>query len=282
MVNSLSDSFELKNGVRIPCIGLGTYKSGVDTVEAVKTAVSAGYRLIDTAAAYYTEPYVGQAIRECGVDRKEIFVTTKLRNADHGYDATMQAFELTLKKLGLDYVDLYLVHWPIPYPYRSIWEEALWGTWKAFEELYKAGKIRAIGVSNFKPHHFETLMEKATIAPMVNQIRLCPGETPKDVIDYCEKNGILLEGYSPFGQGAAFKVPELQEIAAKYNKSVAQLCIRWSLQKGFVPLPKSGSIERVKDNANVFDFNISDEDMAKIATLEGCCGYAPDSDEIRF
>ncbi len=281
-MDSLKDGYILNNGVRIPCIGLGTYKSGRDTVEAVKTAVQAGYRLIDTAAAYYTEEYVGEGVRQSGVPRGEITVTTKLRNADHGYDATMEAFERSLKKLGFDYIDLYLVHWPVPVQYRPIWEEALYGTWKAFEELYRAGKIRAIGVSNFRPHHFETLMERAEILPMVNQIRLCPGDVHEETVRYCREHGILLEGYSPFGQGAAFKVPELKEIAEKYGKSVAQLCVRWALQNGFVPLPKSGSMERVRANADVFDFEILQEDMEKIAGLTGCCGLAPDPDEIRF
>lgn len=281
-MDSLKDGYILNNGVRIPCIGLGTYKSGRDTVEAVKTAIQAGYRLIDTAAAYYTEEYVGEGVRQSGVPRGEITVTTKLRNADHGYDATMEAFDRSLKKLGLDYIDLYLVHWPIPVQYRPIWEEALYGTWKAFEELYRAGKIRAIGVSNFRPHHFETLMERAEILPMVNQIRLCPGDVHEETVRYCREHGILLEGYSPFGQGAAFKVPELKEIAEKYGKSVAQLCVRWALQNGFVPLPKSGSMERVRANADVFDFEILQEDMEKIAGLTGCCGLAPDPDEIRF
>ena len=281
-MDSLKDGYILNNGVRIPCIGLGTYKSGRDTVEAVKTAVQAGYRLIDTAAAYYTEEYVGEGVRQSGVPRGEITVTTKLRNADHGYDATMEAFERSLMKLGFDYIDLYLVHWPIPVQYRPIWEEALYGTWKAFEELYRAGKIRAIGVSNFRPHHFETLMERAEILPMVNQIRLCPGDVHEETVRYCREHGILLEGYSPFGQGAAFKVPELKEIAEKYGKSVAQLCVRWALQNGFVPLPKSGSMERVRANADVFDFEILQEDMEKIAGLTGCCGFAPDPDEIRF
>lgn len=281
-MDSLKDGYILNNGVRIPCIGLGTYKSGRNTVEAVKTAVQAGYRLIDTAAAYYTEEYVGEGVRQSGVPRGEITVTTKLRNADHGYDATMEAFERSLKKLGFDYIDLYLVHWPVPVQYRPIWEEALYGTWKAFEELYRAGKIRAIGVSNFRPHHFETLMERAEILPMVNQIRLCPGDVHEETVRYCREHGILLEGYSPFGQGAAFKVPELKEIAEKYGKSVAQLCVRWALQNGFVPLPKSGSMERVRANADVFDFEILQEDMEKIAGLTGCCGLAPDPDEIRF
>ena len=281
-MDSLKDGYILNNGVRIPCIGLGTYKSGRDTVEAVKTAVQAGYRLIDTAAAYYTEEYVGEGVRQSGVPRGEITVTTKLRNADHGYDATMEAFERSLKKLGFDYIDLYLVHWPVPVQYRPIWEEALYGTWKAFEELYRAGKIRAIGVSNFRPHHFETLMERAEILPMVNQIRLCPGDVHEETVRYCREHGILHEGYSPFGQGAAFKVPELKEIAEKYGKSVAQLCVRWALQNGFVPLPKSGSMERVRANADVFDFEILQEDMEKIAGLTGCCGLAPDPDEIRF
>ena len=281
-MNSLQDGYILNNGVRIPCIGLGTYQSGADTVDAVKTALQCGYRLIDTAAAYYTEEYVGRGIRASGIPREEIFVTTKLRNADHGYDATMEAFYRSLEKLGLSYLDLYLVHWPIPIQYRMIWEEALLGTWKAFEELYKEGKIRAIGVSNFKPHHIELLKEQGGILPMVNQIRLCPGDVPEETVRYCRENHILLEGYSPFGQGAAFRVPALRDLAEKYGCSVAQLCVRWALQNGFVPLPKSGSPERVRDNADVFGFEISEEDMEIIQGLTGCCGFAPDSDEIRF
>lgn len=182
----------------MPCIGLGTYQSP-DAVAsaAVKDAMAAGYRLIDTAAAYGNERGVGQGIRISGVPREEIFVTSKLRNAAHGYQATLEAFDMTLSRLGLRYLDLYLIHWPNPIQYRTTWQEATIGTWKAFEELYKAGRIHAIGVSNFMPHHIELLKAHCEILPMVNQLRLCPGVTQPEVVAYCKKNNILVEAYSP-------------------------------------------------------------------------------------
>lgn len=275
--------FELSNGVRIPCIGFGTWQSrDGEGVAAVKSALEAGYRLIDTAAAYGNELSVGAAIRESCVPRDQIFITSKLRNSAHGYDATMEAFEWSTQKLGTDYLDLYLIHWPNPLQFRPIWKEATRGTWRAFEALYRAGRIRAIGVSNFMPHHIEMLMETAAIQPMVNQLKLCPGITQDAAVEYCRARGILVEAYSPFGTGSILSAPEIREIAARYRKSIGQVCLRWSLQMGYLPLPKSGNPARIRENLDVFDFDLSEEDMAKIASLKGSCGEAPDPDATNF
>ena len=282
-MNNLNDTFKLYNGVEIPCMGLGTWQSKDEVARiSVLSALSHGYRLIDTAAAYGNECGVGAGIKDSGMKREEIFVTSKLRNADHGYKATLDAFDLTMSKLGLDYLDLYLIHWPNPVQFRSTWKKAMQDTWKAFEELYEAGKIRAIGVSNFMPHHIEALMETAKIKPMVNQLKLCPGITQPEIVDYCNKNGILVEAYSPFGTGTVFGSEKMQELAKKYNKTIGQLCLRWCLQMGFVSLPKSANPMRIKDNAQIFDFEIEKADMDIISALEGACGETPDPDNILF
>ena len=184
-MNSLTDCYKLSNGVEIPCIGFGTWQTpdGDVCVSSVLSAIEAGYRHIDTAQGYGNEESVGLAVKKSGIDRKDLFITSKLTNSEHGYERTLAAFEETMKKLDMDYLDLYLIHWPNPIAFRDHWQEANAGTWKAFEELYKAGRIRAIGISNFRPHHIEELMKTATVAPMVNQIRLCPGETQDEVVD---------------------------------------------------------------------------------------------------
>lgn len=282
-MNTITDTFKISNGVEIPCMGLGTWQSKDETARiSVLSALSHDYRLIDTAAAYGNERGVGAGIRESGLAREEIFVTSKLRNADHGYRATLDAFDLTMEKLGLDYLDLYLIHWPNPVQFRTTWKKAMQDTWKAFEELYEAGKIRAIGISNFMPHHIEALMETAKIKPMVNQLKLCPGITQPEIVDYCRKNSILVEAYSPFGTGLIFSNEAIRAIAAKYNKTVGQICLRWCLQKGFVSLPKSANPMRIKENTAIFDFNLSEEDMDVISKLEGVCGDIPDPDNILF
>ena len=283
-MHSLTDCYTLRNGVRIPCVGFGTWQSpdGEIAKTSVLAALKAGYRHIDTAAAYENEASVGAAVSESGLDRKELFITSKLRNPEHGYDTTMAAFEHSMKLLGLDYLDLYLIHWPNPIKFRDCWKEANAGTWKAFEELYRAGRIRAIGISNFLPHHIEALMEGAEIAPMVNQIRLCPGETQEETVRYCLQHNILLEAYSPMGTGKIFEVPQMRQLAGQYNRSIAQICIRWSLQMGFLPLPKSVTPSRIEENAQVFDFELAPEDMEKISNLKGCCGETRDPDHITF
>ncbi|MBQ4051451.1 MAG: aldo/keto reductase [Oscillospiraceae bacterium] len=283
MFKSLNDTYKISNGVEIPCVGLGTWQSKDDVARiAVLSALSFGYRLIDTAAAYGNERGVGQGIKDSGLKREEIFVTSKLRNADHGYRSTMEAFELTMSKLGLDYLDLYLIHWPNPVQYRTTWKKAMQETWRAFEDLYEAGKIRAIGVSNFMPHHIDALMETARIKPMVNQLKLCPGITQPEIVDYCRANDIVVEAYSPFGTGTIFRSAVMQEMAARYGKTVGQLCLRWCLQMGFVSLPKSANPMRIKENTDIFDFVLEQADMDIISALEGSCGEAPDPDNILF
>ena len=283
-MKSLTDCYRLSNGVEIPCIGFGTWQTpdGDVCVSSVKAAIEAGYRHIDTAEMYENEDSVGKAIKESGIDRKELFITSKLSNQAHGYEKTMEAFEGTMEKLGLDYLDMFLIHWPNPIAFRDHWQEANAGSWKAFEELYKAGRIRAIGISNFRQHHIEALMETATIPPMVNQMKLCPGETQEEVVDYCRSKGMLLEAYSPLGIGQIFQVPEMQELADKYGRSIAQICIRWSLQRGYLPLPKSVTPSRIQENARVFDFELEEADVRLIANLKGCVGYAADPDTRTF
>lgn len=283
-MKSLTDCYELNNGVKIPCIGFGTWQApdGQTAYEAVKAALGAGYRHIDTAAAYGNEESVGKAIADSGIDRKELFVTSKLWNEMHGYENTLKGFDKTLKDLGLDYLDLYLIHWPNPIKYREHWQETNAGTWKAFEELYRAGLIRAIGVSNFLPHHLEEISKTAEVAPMVNQIRLCPGETQPEVVKYCRSHNMLLEAYSPMGTGRIFEVPEMKTLAEKYGRSIAQICIRWSLQMGYLPLPKSVTPARIQENTQVFDFELSPEDVSLIAGLTECCGPTRDPDTAPF
>ncbi len=279
-MNSLTDTFRLSNGVEIPCVGFGTWqaKNGSEARKSVEWALAAGYRHIDTAAGYQNEESVGAAVRNSGIDRATLFITSKLQNEEHGYDKTMKAFERTMKKLAMDYLDLYLIHWPNPIAFRNQWQQTNAGSWKAFEELYRAGRIRSIGVSNFHPRHIDELLKTAEIVPMVNQIRLCPGDTQDDVVDYCRAKGILLEAYSPLGTGRIFDVPEMQAFARKYNKTVAQICVRWSLQMGFLPLPKSVTEARIRENADVFDFSLSDEDVKAIAGMKGVCGYSANPD----
>ena len=275
--------YTLSNGIEIPGIGIGTHQAqGEGAVAPLVQAIEEGYRLIDTAAAYLTEPVVGKAMERCGVAREELFITSKLRNACHGYQATMEAFELTLSQLGTDYLDLYLIHWPNPIQYRPIWREATKATWRAFEELYAQGRIRAIGVSNFMPHHIDMLMEDAKVMPMVNQLKLCPGVTQPEIVKYCKEKGIVIEAYSPFGTGQVFKSEQIQSLCAKYGRSAGQICLRWSIQMGFIPLPKSVTPARIRENLNVFDFELTPEDVDLISQMQVCCEPAIDPDTITF
>ena len=278
------EQYTLSNGVQIPVIGLGTWQTPDDVTgyQAVLSALQHGYRHIDTAQGYRNEDIVGRAVKDSDIPREEIFITSKLDNPNHGYDKTMRSFEGTLEQLGTDYVDLFLIHWPNPLQYRKTWQQTNAETWKAFEELYHAGKIRAIGVSNFRQHHIDEIMKTAEIAPMVNQIRLCPGETQDDLASYCKEHNILLEAYSPLGTGQIFKVTEMQALEEKYQKSIAQICIRWSLQMGFLPLPKSVTAERIRENIDVFGFELAEDDVRLIAGLTGCVGLSKDPDTINW
>lgn len=259
----------LNNRVKIPKIGFGTWQipAGEEAYEATMEALKAGYRHIDTAAAYRNEVSIGKAIRDSGIPRDQLFVTSKLAADKKGYDIAKEEFQATLDRLGFEYLDLYLIHWPKPwgvegdgYEYNDQNVE----TWKAFVDLQKEGKIRAIGVSNFKPGHLKPLLKASDVLPQVNQIFLAPGQLQKETVAFCEERNILLEAYSPLGTGRIFEVDELQDIAKRYGKSVSQLAIRWSLQKGFLPLPKSATPSHIKENLDVFDFAISESDIKKI------------------
>lgn len=281
---SLTDTYQLANGVEIPMVGFGTWQTpdGEVAEESVFAAIKAGYRHIDTAAAYKNEESVGRGIKRSGVPREELFITTKLWNDSHSYELAKKAIDESLEKLGLDYLDLYLIHWPNPIAFRDNWQEANAGAWRAMEEAVDAGKIRAIGVSNFHAHHLDELLKTARIKPVVNQIFLNPSDLQPEVTTYNQEHDILSEAYSPLGTGKIFEVPELKEIAGKYNKSVAQVVLRWSLQHGFLPLPKSVHEDRIKENAEIFDFEITPEDMQKIDGLHDVAGLAKDPDTTNF
>ncbi|MBU5213743.1 aldo/keto reductase [Bacillus sp. Gen3] len=280
MVKNLQDTTTLHNGVKMPWFGIGVFKveEGPDLVHAVRAAIKNGYRSIDTAAIYGNEEGVGQGIREgiqeAGITREDLFVTSKVWNADLGYESTIQAYETSLKKLGLDYLDLYLIHWPVEGKYKE--------AWRALETLYKAGKIKAIGVSNFQTHHLEELMKDAEIKPMVNQVEYHPRLTQKKVQTFCQEHGIQLEAWSPLMQGQLLNNEVLAEIATKYNKSVAQVILRWDLQNGVVTIPKSTKEHRIIENANVFDFELTKEDMERIDDLNQNHRVGPDPDNFDF
>ncbi|MCM3540795.1 aldo/keto reductase [Priestia endophytica] len=273
MPNSLKDTTTLHNGVKMPWMGLGVFKveEGEEVVESVKAALKNGYISIDTAAIYGNEEGVGKAIKESGIPREDLFITTKLWNSEQGYEKTLKAFETSMKKLGLDYLDLYLIHWPGKDKYKD--------TWKAFEKLYKDGKIRAIGVSNFQVHHLEELMSEAEVKPMVNQVEFHPHLTQKELLSFCKEQGIALEAWSPLKQGQLLDEPLLKEIAEKYNKSVAQVILRWDLQHGVITIPKSTKEHRIIENADVFDFELSQEEVEKIDRLnqDSRAGSHPDT-----
>ena len=282
-MNKMNDDFILSNGYKIPCVGFGTWQTpdGATAVSSVKAALSFGYKHIDTAAVYGNEKSVGTGIAESKVSREELFVTSKVWNKDRGYEKTIAAFNKTLSDLGLDYLDLYLIHWPANAKQFSNWDEINLETWRAMTKLYKEGKIRSIGVSNFLPHHLKSLM-KTEIPPMVNQIEFHPGQMQNETVDYCKKHNMLVEAWSPLGTGRMLSNETLKEIAAKYNKSVAQLCIRWCLQNEVLPLPKSVTPSRIKENSEIFDFVISDEDMSTINSMEYCGGSGMNPDEVKF
>lgn len=282
-MNKLTDAFILSNGYPIPCVGFGTWQTpdGEIAANAVKCAIQAGYRHIDAAAIYGNEVSVGQGIAASGAAREELFITGKVWNTERGYEKTLAAFEKTLKDLRLDYLDLYLIHWPASPSQFENWDELNLSTWKAMTELYKAGRIKAIGVSNFLPHHLESLL-KTEVKPMVNQIEFHPGLMQTEVVEFCRSHGMLIEAYSPLGTGRMLTNETLMSIAAKYGKSVAHVCIRWVLQNGVLPLPKSITPSRIQDNTNVFDFVLSDEDMATINAMPYCGGSGNHPDKIDF
>lgn len=261
MTKTLQGTVTLHNGVKMPYFGLGVYKveDGDFTVNTVKTALNEGYRLIDTAAFYKNEESVGKGIKESGIPREEIFVTTKVWNDDQGYDSTLKAFEDSMKKLDLEYLDLYLIHWAVSGKYLD--------TWRALERLYKEGRVRAIGVSNFQIHHLQDIMNNFEEKPTVNQVELHPYLTQKELRAFCHEHQIQVEAWSPLAKGQVLNEPILKELAQKYNKSTAQVTLRWHLQNDVIVIPKSITPTRIKENAQIFDFELTEEEMRKIDSL---------------
>lgn len=276
MLTSLTDTTKLSNGVAMPWLGLGVWKmeDGAAVAEVVKAAVRQGYRSIDTAAIYQNETGVGQGIRECGIPREELFITTKVWNGDQGYDSTLAAYDESLRKLGLDYVDLYLVHWPVKGKYRE--------TWKALVQLYKEGRVRAIGVSNFHAHHLQDVIDDTGVVPMVNQVEFHPQLSQKPLLAFCKERGIQMEAWSPLAQGRLTDHPVLTAIGAKYGKSASQIILRWDLQNGVVTIPKTVREERLKENASVFDFALTPDEMAAIDGLNQNLRVGSDPDNFNF
>ena len=250
----------LSNGVKMPSIGFGTYKSGSDeeTAKIIKYALKIGYRQIDTASFYGNEVGIGNGIKESGINREDIFLVTKLWNDDHGYDKTIEAFNKSLERLQVDYIDLYLIHWP-----NKLNSE----TWKAFEHLYKTGKVKSIGVCNFKIGHLEELKKTAEIMPMVNQVEIHPQSSKNDMLRYCEENNIQLVAWSPIMRGKLFSNELILGLAEKYKKTIAQIILRWHVQRGIIPIPKPSNEGRIKENLSIFDFELSNDDMSIIDSL---------------
>lgn len=285
-LNNINDKLNLNNGVQIPCVGYGTFRTPADVAEkAVSDAIANGYRHIDTAAVYGNEEAVGKGIKDSGIDRKDLFVTSKLWNTNRGYDATKKAFQETLDRLQMDYLDLYLIHWPANQ--KQFGEDAAKinaETWRAMEDLYHEGKIRAIGLSNFMPHHIVDLMQTAKVAPAVDQIEVHPGWPHTEEVKYLQAHNILVEAWAPLGgQGATvMENPTILQIADKYGKSAAQVCLRWVIQQGVVPLPKSVHEERMIQNKDFFDFELTDEEMKKISMLPNMGGQCADPDDVDF
>ncbi|MGF7034129.1 diketogulonate reductase-like aldo/keto reductase [Paenibacillus mucilaginosus] len=270
----------LNNGVTMPVLGLGVFQveEGQELVQAVKTAIRQGYRSIDTAAIYGNEASVGQGIREAlqegGLSRKDLFVTSKVWNADLGYESTLAAYEASLAKLGLEYLDLYLIHWPVAGKYKE--------AWRALETLYKEGRVRAIGVSNFQIHHLEDILRDAEVKPMVNQVEFHPRLTQQELLKFCREQGVQPEAWSPLMQGGLLEDPVLKEIAAKHGVSVAQVILRWDLQQGVVTIPKSTKAHRIAENADLFGFELTAGEMERISGLNKNQRIGPDPDNFDF
>lgn len=267
----------LSNGVKMPNLAFGTFKVNEgDDVQVILDAIEAGYRHFDTAAFYNTEEALGKAIKKSGIPREEFFITTKVWKTCMGYEGAKKSFEESLEKLDMDYVDLLLIHWPRP-DEKSDWKKLGIETWKAFEEIYKEERAKAIGVSNFLNHHMQNILDNCEVVPMVNQIEFHPGYIQKDVVDFDKERGIVVEAWSPLGRERVFKDELLNKLAQKYGKSVAQICLAFAIQMDVVPLPKSSSVERMKQNMDI-DFELEEEDFEKIVNMEemGWSGLDPD------
>ncbi|AGX02507.1 oxidoreductase, aldo/keto reductase family protein [Bacillus sp. NRRL B-14911] len=280
MIKSIQDKTVLNNGVEMPWMGLGVFKveEGPELVNAVKSAIKLGYRSIDTAAIYGNEEGVGQGIREgiaeAGISREDLFITSKVWNSDLGFESAIQAYETSLQKLGLEYLDLYLIHWPVEGKYKD--------AWRALEALYKEEKVRAIGVSNFQVHHLEELLKDAEVKPVINQVEYHPRLTQQELKAVCRENGIQLEAWSPLMQGQLLDNEIIAAIAEKHGKSAAQVILRWDLQNGVITIPKSTKEHRIAANASIFDFELSSDEMEQISSLNQNLRVGPDPDHFDF
>ncbi len=275
-ITDLQGTFELHNGVQMPYFGLGVYlsKDGNEVTNAVKEALNHGYRHIDTASIYNNEKGVGIGVEESNIERKDVFVVSKVWNSDQGYDTTLKAFDDSLERLGMDYLDLYLIHWPKGDRSKE--------TWRAMERLYNEKRVRSIGVSNFLQHHIEDLLTEADIVPMVNQMEFHPYLVQQELVDFCNQKGIQYEAWSPMMQGKIFDLDILKDLANKYQKTVAQIVLRWDLQKGVVTIPKSVKKERIISNATIFDFELTPEDVQLLDSLDKGQRFGPDPDNFDF
>ncbi|MDU4802127.1 MAG: aldo/keto reductase [Clostridium butyricum] len=271
---SIITKLKMNNEKEIYQLGLGVWQSGDETKNAVLAALRAGYRHIDAAAIYMNEEAVGEAIKESGIPREELFITTKVWNDDIREHKVKEALELSLKKLGLDYVDLYLIHWPVKGEYIN--------AYKVLEELYENGKTKSIGISNFKAHQLQDLLDNTNIVPAVNQMEFNPQMQDNEILQMCRERGIILEAWSPLGSGACLKDETLRILGIRYGKSIAQVIIRWLIQKGIVVCPKSVHESRIIENANVFDFNLSDKEMKLIDGMNRNLRTGPDPDKFNF
>lgn len=276
-------SFVLKNGLILPAVGFGTYKSTAgDDDQVIHSAIEAGYRYFDTASFYQNETAVGKALRESGLQREEYAIATKVWKDQMGYENTKKAMEDSLVALGVEYVDVYLIHWPRPDLTAENWRELDLETWRAMEEMYEQGKAKAIGVSNFLPHHLENILQHAKIKPMIDQIEFHPGYWQRETVEYCRRQDILVQAWSPLGRQRMLTHPLLQELAKKYGVNEAQICIRFALEEGVMPLPKSSNPTRMGQNIDVFDFTLGPQDRKRIENMEmaGWSGEHPDRERV--
>lgn len=273
------ERYVLNNGVEIPAVAFGTYKAADGkSADVFRAAIGAGYRYFDTASFYGTETYLAEAIRESGIPRREFFIASKLWKDEMGYENVKSAFERTLNNLRTDYLDLYLIHWPLPEPGYKEWRQLDKETWRAMEELYEAGKIRAIGLSNFLPHHIENILKDCRVRPAVDQIEYHPGYSQEAVVNYCRERGILVQAWSPIGRSRVLDEPLVKELAAKYDVSPAQICLKFAVQRNIIPLPKSSSEDRMRENLDLYSFELEQDDIWRLSTMPqtGWSGEHPD------
>ncbi|HIX64422.1 MAG TPA: aldo/keto reductase [Candidatus Mediterraneibacter colneyensis] len=277
--------FILKNGIEIPVAAFGTYKAADGkSAQVIRAAIEAGYRCFDTASFYGTETYLAEAIRESGIAREEFFITSKVWKTEMGYENTKQAFERTLKNLDTDYLDMYLIHWPLPEPGYRDWKALDLETWRAMEDLYAEGKIRAIGLSNFLPHHIENILANCRVEPVTDQLEYHPGYSQEAAVQYCQARRILVQAWSPIGRRRVLEEPLVRELAEKYGVSPAQICLKFAVQRGILPLPKSSSPERMRENMDLFSFEMEKEDIWRLATMpqQGWSGEHPDRERVKI